>query len=98
AKAVFVSPATLERNFGRVFGATVRQYQARFRLRDVVEHVRANGACIEGILADRGYRSPKAAYRLFRRLTGRTLSDVRGLSDPEYAVLMEKTLALPNAE
>jgi len=98
AKAVYVSPATLQRDFLQIFGSTVRQYHARLRLRGVVECVRANGACIEGILTELGYRGPQNVYRLFRRLTGMTLSDVRRLSESAYARVLDQTLALPNAE
>jgi len=98
AKAVYVSSATLERGFRRVFGATVQQYQSRLRLRRIVEHVRATGVCIEGILLGCGYRSPKGAYQSFRRVTGMSLSDVRRLSDVEYTYLLEGTLALPTVE
>jgi AraC-like DNA-binding protein len=98
ARAVYVSSATLERSFRRTFGVTAMQYHARLRLRGVVERVRNNDASIEGNLLEGGYRSPKDAYRLFRRLTGMTLSDVRALSDIEYASLLEELLALPHAE
>jgi AraC-like DNA-binding protein len=98
AKAVYVSAATLTRSFGKVFGVTLLQYHARVRLRSVVEQIRATGTSIEGILVEHGFRSPKDAYRLFRRLTGTTLSSVRRLSDVEYAALIDGTLALPTAE
>jgi transcriptional regulator GlxA family with amidase domain len=98
AKAVFVSPATLARSFSRTFGASVLQYHARLRLRSAVEHIRASKASIEGILVEHGYRSAKDCYRLFRRLSGMTLSDVRRLSEVEYASLVEGTLALPSVE
>jgi AraC-like DNA-binding protein len=98
AKAVYVSPATLARSFSRIFGVTLARYQALARLRAVVGQLRMTGASVEGILVACGYRSPKDAYRRFRRLTGLTLSDVRRLSDGEYASLIDGALALPRAE
>jgi AraC-like DNA-binding protein len=97
-RAVYVSPATLARSFRRVFGVTVKQYQARSRMRSVVEQLRTTAASIEGILEGCGYHSPKDAYRWFRRLTGLTLSDVRRLTDVEYASLIQESLALPTAD
>jgi methylphosphotriester-DNA--protein-cysteine methyltransferase len=98
ARAVYVSPATLGRSFTRIFGVTALQYQARLRLRGAVERIRSDESSIEGILIDRGYRSPKDAYRLFKRLTGMTLSDVRRMSEIEYAALMNGPLALPTLD
>jgi methylphosphotriester-DNA--protein-cysteine methyltransferase len=97
-RAVYVSPATLARSFRRIFGVTIMQYQARSRLRGVVAQVRTTAASIEGILEGCGYRSRKDAYRWFRRLTGLTLSDVRRLTDAEYASLIQVSLALPTAD
>lgn len=98
ATAVYASAATLSRSFRRIFGVTVLQYQTRLRLLGVVEQLRTNEGSIEGILVERGYRSPKDAYRLFRRLAGLTLADVRRLSDADFASLIERTVALPTAE
>jgi AraC-like DNA-binding protein len=97
AKTVHVSCATLERSFCRIFKMTVLQYEALARLRAVVEDVYDSRACIDGILLDHGYRSPKAAYGLCRSLTGMTLSAVRRLSNIEYEALLGGPLALPTA-
>ena len=98
ARTACVSSATLERSFSRTFGLTVLQYQARSRLRGVVEDVYGSRASIDGILVAHGYRSPKAAYDLFRRLAGMTLSGVRQLSDVQYESLLDGPLALPSAD
>jgi AraC-like DNA-binding protein len=95
AATVGASKATLERSFRAVYGISPHSYRSLVRMRLTAVSIR-DGGCIEGVLLDLGWRSPKAAYRAFRRAAKMTIADVRRLSDDECSLLLGGPLALPS--
>ena len=94
ASAVGTSTATLERSFNRIYGVSPQPYHSLLRLRLIATEIRAGESAIEGVLLELGWRSPKDAYRAFRKVTRITPAAVRRLSDVEFATLMQGPLAL----
>jgi AraC-like DNA-binding protein len=95
ASTVAVSYATLERGFHRTYGVGVHEYLSLLRLRAIAADIRADNSCVEGLILGAGCRSPKDVYRTFRRLTGKTFAEVRGMTDADFASMMERALAVP---
>jgi AraC-like DNA-binding protein len=95
ASAVGTSTATLERSFNRIYGISPQPYHSLLRLRLIATEIRAGESATDGVLLELGWRSPKDAYRAFRKVTGVTPAAVRRLSDVEFAALMQGPLALP---
>lgn len=95
ASAVGTSTATLERSFHRIYGISPQPYHSLLRLRLIASEIRAGEYATEGVLLELGCRSPKDAYRAFRKVTGLTPAAVRRLTEAEFSTLWQGPLALP---
>lgn len=73
------SRSALARAFVATTGGTLHQYQTAVRVRSAVRLLREEELKVEAVALHVGYRSPKNFYRVLRKCTGLSPSDVRRL-------------------
>jgi AraC-like DNA-binding protein len=89
------SAASLERSFSEIYGMSPQPYQALIRVRRVAAAIRQGAGSLDGLLVEAGWRSPKNAYRAFRKIAGMTPAGVRQLGEAEFEALMHGPLWPP---
>jgi AraC-like DNA-binding protein len=83
AKAVVVGPRTLERQFRREIGVSIRAYRTGRRLSKAVRRLHSDTDCVEAIALDAGWSSKKGLYDALYDVAGLTPGDVRQLNAAE---------------
>ena len=81
AREVYVSRATLDREFRRRYKTSVAAFVTRLRLDEATRLLHESEASIDAVARLVGYASTKSLYAAFRKETGLTPSAVRQRSD-----------------
>ncbi|MBX9944063.1 MAG: helix-turn-helix domain-containing protein [Reyranella sp.] len=78
ARAVAISPRTLGRRLAKATGLTPMRFVQKIRLDAALHLLQTTRSPLARIAEDVGFAEPSALYRLIRRHTGRTPSELRG--------------------
>lgn len=93
AKAVAVSRATLAREFGQIYGASIHEYHRLARVAVALDRLSAD--TLESTALDVGYKSRKDLYQALQKTVGITPTEFRALGpEPAWEVCERLRLRL----
>ena len=84
----------LLRDFRTAFGASMREYWTRVRLRHAAQALREPGSKVDAVAHSVGYRSPKNFNRALMVATALTPSDIRSMATTDFEHLLSAQLPL----